>query len=521
MSYILYLTDPDRPWRKEWGGALRLYPTRDEEEKDRRYVKVPHYEHTVSIPPAFGQLSFFAVQPGESFHDVEEVYARRESEPDDDGGRFRMAISGWYHIPQEGEDGYEQGAEEAQAERSSLAQLQGKSNQFEAPQPRWVDPEERDHDGENQTDQDHNEDQDEEVELTESDLNFLLRFINARYLTPDTVGELNEAFSEDSSLRIAMFLSDKFAASLRTHIGSMKEDNESLDDSISQPWRTAEPPHKHRYQFRQLDPGMPPPIDRHDVEDPLSALWHNLFPSLPFRKWLSLATGLSLSECNVLARRFRRGKDYTLATSYDEPEPQLEVCLGITPTDGWGAIGEPEGDNDDETNGDATEHAQAGAVESTPINATDLTNGKTNGEATTSPSQSAPDTNVGGYEVYMAGDNDSDADSNAGSDHGVTIPTSSHTGAGQRRGGKKQSVADPAIYKQANEDAEDDGVLFSMPACWNTMSLVLRDRGTLRFVKYISAAAKGDRWDVVGAWKVDDEDEDADQGKDNPDEEVL
>ncbi|KAL8863907.1 MAG: hypothetical protein Q9174_007518, partial [Haloplaca sp. 1 TL-2023] len=74
VSYILYLTDPDRPWKPEWGGALRLYPTIVHKE-DGKEIKVPSPDWSKSIPPAFNQLSFFAVQPGESFHDVEEVYA--------------------------------------------------------------------------------------------------------------------------------------------------------------------------------------------------------------------------------------------------------------------------------------------------------------------------------------------------------------------------------------------------------------------------------------------------------------
>ena len=46
--------------------------------------------------------------------------------------------------------------------------------------------------------------------------------------------------------------------------------------------------------------------------------------------------------------------------------------------------------------------------------------------------------------------------------------------------------------------------------------MVLRDRGVLRFVKYVSESAKGDRWDVIGAVEViddddDDEDEDAEE----------
>ncbi|KAF3355530.1 Glucan 1,3-beta-glucosidase [Verticillium dahliae VDG1] len=94
VSYILYLTDPDVPWKPEWGGALRLYPVDEKEGAGGEVAKTPAANCTKVIPPAWNQLSFFAVQPGESFHDVEE------------GGRVRMAISGWFHIPQPGEDGY-------------------------------------------------------------------------------------------------------------------------------------------------------------------------------------------------------------------------------------------------------------------------------------------------------------------------------------------------------------------------------------------------------------------------------
>ena len=115
LSYILYLTDPETPWREEWGGSLRLYSTERIEEREGRIMRIPKAEWEKSIPPRWNQLSFFAVQPGESFHDVEELYARQDGDKEDDGGRVRMAISGWYHIPQIGEGGYEEGAEEKQA----------------------------------------------------------------------------------------------------------------------------------------------------------------------------------------------------------------------------------------------------------------------------------------------------------------------------------------------------------------------------------------------------------------------
>src|ERR1700753_4317590 len=52
LSYILYLTDPDKPWKPEWGGALRLYPTEKMKNKDGAEATVPSSEFSLSIPPA-------------------------------------------------------------------------------------------------------------------------------------------------------------------------------------------------------------------------------------------------------------------------------------------------------------------------------------------------------------------------------------------------------------------------------------------------------------------------------------
>jgi len=217
----------------------------------------------------------------------------------------------------------------------------------------------------------------------------------------------------------------------------------------------------------------------------LDHLLEHLLPSPLFARWLALVTGLSFSRAEFMARRFRRGLDYTLATSYNDPEPQLELCLGITSTPGWGAD-EPEEDED----------------ETIPAKAAPA-NGNKNGKA----AEVEVGEPVGGYEMYMAGDEDEGDEE--GSDHGVEIPqgAASNTGAGQRR----KTKADPAIYKSSGED-EDDGVLFNNPASWNTLTLVLRDTGVMKFVKYVSESAKGDRWDVVANFSVaPDEDEDEDE----------
>lgn len=103
---------PTEKWRPEWGGALELYPVKIGADGTEEPLTVP----SNVIPPSWNQFVFFEVQPGHSFHSVEEVVV-------DDGGcdRQRLSISGWFHKAQEGEEGYE--GEEAEKPKSSLEQL--------------------------------------------------------------------------------------------------------------------------------------------------------------------------------------------------------------------------------------------------------------------------------------------------------------------------------------------------------------------------------------------------------------
>jgi prolyl 3-hydroxylase /prolyl 3,4-dihydroxylase len=465
LSYILYLTDPDIPWKPEWGGALRLHPTEQMKSAEGVEATVPSPEFSASIPPAWNQLSFFTIQPGESFHDVEEVYRRRDDEDKNDGGRMRMAISGWFHIPQEGEEGYEEGLEEKLAEKSSLTQLQSKADQFDLPQVRWNIIQEPKSlvDG---------------IMWTENELDFLLKFINPTYLVPDTLDELSQRFTDESVVTLPNFLNPTFALSLRKYISSIDGDKttaiparkEALSDEIG----IARPPHKHRFLFRH---SFPSDITVSSTgPTPLDQLLDGLLPSALFTRYLRYFTHLNFSQSTFLARRFRRSCDYTLATGYDEENPQLELMLGLTPTSGWG------GENDEESNnrGVIPGSESYGGTISQSSTATNL-------------SEVDEEINIGGYEVYMAVDDEEDeVDSNNAE--------SSHTGAGQRR------KADPAVYKASTND-EDDAVVFSMPASWNTLSIVLRDKGLLRFVKYVSKSARGDKWDIVGTYSVTPDEE--------------
>lgn len=469
VSYILYLTDPDNPWRPEWGGALRLYPTKTVKDDKGEDIKIAEPDHSLSIPPAFNQLSFFTVQPGESFHDVEEVYHPSEADKGKEK-RVRMAISGWYHIPQEGEDGYEPGLEEKLAERSSLSQLQSRGDAYDLPQQKpvdWVD-EESAGKGKGKAAA-----KSEDTDLSEDDLNYLLQFMSPSYLTPDVVEELSETFTAESSLTLEKVLSDKFAAKVREYVEQQEKvplpaQSEKIQSETK--WTVARPPHKQRYLFQQRG-------DKTE-DSPLQQLLNEYLPSAPFRKWLTLVTGAErLSGLNLLARRFRRGHDYTLASTYDGEEPRLEFTLGLTPTSGW------EKEQDEEEPEESKSDEAANGEE--PAEKMDVDEGPSHG----------------GYEAYMAGDDDDDEEEDEGEEE--------ENGAKRK---SKSSKSDPAIYKAAQDD--DGGILYSMAAAWNRMSIVLRDRGTLKFVKYVSANAPGDRWDITGEVGVEfgeDEEEEEDE----------
>lgn len=525
VSYILYLTDPDEPWQAEWGGGLRLYATETKTNGRGEKIKVPLPEHVKVIPPSWGQLSFFAVQPGKSFHDVEEVYPPPRGRPDEDGKRVRMAISGWYHIPQEGEDGYEEGLEQTLSEKSSLSQLQGKeADEFDEPRSQFMRFDEM-----NQKKNPLEEDPSRSVVLaapaapaasedpsvlTEADLDLLLQYISPSYLTPEMTDRLASSFEENSFFQLDRFLCDSFAKPLREFVLDHDKIDPSNDDAErrnSLGWKTARPPHKHRFLFRQASPesyGRPAAGDL-----PITSLTAHLFPSPAFRKWLSIVTRLKIegdASFDCLARRFRRGKDYALASAYEGEYPRLEFCLGCTVSSGWESGDEVDQGDDGGSGGDEVDQGDDGDSECDEVDG----NGKLdNNKMVNGTGREDKYAEFGGEEVYMAGDDDDEEDSSS---------------AFNARTQNRNSKSDPAIYKSptVNDDGkeDDDAILFTDTPAWNRFSIVLRDRGTLRFVKYVGKGAEGDRWDVKGsvnlgrgAWDEDGHGEEA--GADDMEEE--
>ena len=54
----------------------------------------------------------------------------------------------------------------------------------------------------------------------------------------------------------------------------------------------------------------------------------------------------------------------------------------------------------------------------------------------------------------------------------------------------------------SDQSDDDDGTLLTVQPGFNRLLLVLRDERVMHFVKYVSAAAEGSRWDVCGEFEI-------------------
>lgn len=434
VSFILYLPDPQYTWKPHYGGGLRLFPS--------VVPNVPKTDHEAKLVPQFNQIAFFTVQPGLSFHDVEEVRVDKQ----------RLSIQGWFHIPQQGEAGFIEGEQAETEAKSTLQQLKSKELQeYDFPKP--------------------NRDDLAASELriytgllvdtgvfTAEETKYLAEFLNPTYLAQPALKKLNDTFSEESVVEIKNILNDTYADALHHALRTTELENKvpQTSDEIAFPWKCAVPPHKQRYMY--IDGKAPVELTEAGIgyanhvgpqELPNFGLCKQgttkdaekmlldvmaFMKSVAFRKWLVYVTGLVPTSDQILARKFRPGHDFILATTTekelardgrDELNVLLEATWGLTPTaknpKNW-ELGE-----------------------------------------------------FGGYELCMAM-NDGDSSDGEFEDD------------------------DPAIYRAGDDD--DDLVLYSSQCKWNSLCLMVRDPSVMKFVKYVSINAKGSRWDISAQWNV-------------------
>ncbi|KAH8105979.1 nuclear protein [Cristinia sonorae] len=438
VSYILYMPLPSHQmWQKEWGGALELYPTQLGTDGNPEPAAIP----SKCVPPSWNQFIFFEVQPGKSFHSVEEVVV---GEGED--GRQRLSISGWFHAAQPGEPGYEP---EAQPEvKSSREQLVATSTAFR-PYPETDEPPLPD------------------TPLSEEHITFLSEYLNPVYLQQRTLKALASRFVEESSLELHSFLAtpiaDRLAQGLaendkKSGLGPDRPERIPPHSAGTEgDWFVRGPPHKWRYcTIKKTDRAEAvSPLSAHTSPDAIvRCLQDELFPSPAFRAWLANVSQLLPLQWHAEARRFRPGLDYTLATS-EEKDARLDVVLGLTPNA--------------ETEVREDEEEPAG--------------GWSSGE-------------WGGWECYMAPHEGEDDPAVYRS--GGVKKTNETNGNGDTRMDGSEDQDDEDV--DADGDA-DDGTLLTVQPGFNRLLLVLRDQGVMRFVKYVSAAADGSRWDVCGEYE--------------------
>lgn len=398
ISYIIYMTEPD--WKPEEGGALELYePQLDD---SLRLNDTPASSSSSSpLPvarawPVFNSMAFFVVDPGHSFHAVQEVI----------GNRPRLSLQGWYHAKHPPEN----------IELATLQQLKARKQQQRRPNlPKANDAVDADDDEKNEN-------------FSELDKIYLQEFIQAEYLTEASMTEIRKRFEKDSSVQLRNFLQPKWVPTMEPQKMPLVYDEAYYSNGVSPEWQLRGPAHKQR--FLEYVPNAVKANDCQMIGSLLNHLKKQVFESEAMARYLKHLTGLGkptgISGAGGQIRRFRPGLDYTVAhygLLVDESVLDATICFVYE-------------DNDEQ---DAWESGD-----------------------------------VGGFECYIEADDD---EGQVGGGAGANGPADEY-----------------------NED--DDTELLSVSASNNTLSLVYRDPGTMRFVKYVGASAPSSRYDICMEYEV-------------------
>jgi Rps23 Pro-64 3,4-dihydroxylase Tpa1-like proline 4-hydroxylase len=292
VSYILYLPNPDEEWLPEFGGQLELYPV--------EIKGTPKNEPSKIVQPDFNTMVFFDVQPGHSFHSVEEVVADKE----------RLSISGWFHHPLEGEEHFNPNRKEEET-KSTLEQILGSiSKNFEPFK--------------------------EELgqELSSEERKYLSHFLNPQYLQEKVIQKVNEKFCEDSHIQLGVFLNKEIEGLIEDYVKGVDQQIQPgrmtpHGTGVGNGWRTVGPAHLQRFVVLEGSA-----VDEEIHQSNVLLKVQECFASSAFRKWLYMITSLESSQYRSQIRRFRPGLDYTLALS--NPQPLLHCVLSLTPGhDDW------------------------------------------------------------------------------------------------------------------------------------------------------------------------------------------
>jgi prolyl 3-hydroxylase /prolyl 3,4-dihydroxylase len=417
ISFIIYLTDPDDPWTSQDGGALELYPESPAE---------PHTPDTIptaSVLPVWNSLAMFKVEPGKSFHSIQEVYTKEKP---------RMSIQGWYHAAEPPE----------MAKLATLQQLQARAGEDVAKLGFAMF-----HNTDNGNSDDKDDDKNDLNPLSEEDMSFLQQYVNETYLKPDVWKKIQTWFADEGSVQLQNFLKSDVADKVLGLIKKADGDDKlgrgeipAYGAGVGEGWELVGPSHKQRYaRFVLPTPTSSstntPTSSSGLCGQKLSEIQSHLLHSESFGRLLKKFTTIKLLGRKGEIRRFRPGLDYTVAHyGVLTQDPQLDAVLCFV------------------------DHT---------------TNTNDNNNIDDGNNCSWEDGEVGGFEAYLLAEDESDAAAE--------------------------------VYRR--DDGEETGVL-NVNAAQNSLNLILRDEGLMKFVKYVSCKAPGSRWDIVETFLPEDDDDD-------------
>ena len=373
----------------------------------------------------------------------------------------RLSIQGWYHAaePPKG------------SEQATLTQLQARQDDDVAdfvPFPSAVADviaaaaaaTHADDKGKGVAVDEEEDDDGEPLGPDEADLAYLSRWINPEYLRPENVAQIREKMEEDSSVQMREFLRPEVAAAIRS--STRKEDAACKLGRGQIPERSA----GVGGGWRTLGPTHKQRYMAYEGEGVAEVAVKD-----PKGK------GKALEDDNRPAGSLLRELKTELFQS--ESFGRLATALtGLRPTAHKGEVRRFRPGLDYTV-------AHHGILTTDPRLDATLCFVDDEGEEASSAWDFGE---VGGFECYIAADEE----------------------------GVAAGAATAEVYKATAEEDEDE--LLSVSATFNTLSLVHRDEGLMRFVKYVGHLAPSSRWDVAMQYTVEavedsDEEEDDEEGE--------
>jgi len=284
---------------------------------------------------------------------------------------------------------------------------------------------------------------------------------------------------------------------------------------VSDEWKLAGPSHKQRYLRYQepedagnkkktttagnnIDPiAMALPPQTKSAGHLMSLLKQKVMQSPAFGRYVNYVTSLGVPlGYRGQIRRFRPGLDYTVA-HYGILTQKAVLDATICFAAGTGGIGVPpdEEDNDDPQQQPETSEEKPNAKKK--FNEDDNLSLPEEEELDESDMLWQSD-DVGGFECYIEAD---DYESNFTRDGDGNTEDDKEEAGEEGKATAAKTEAGPAD----EYNADDDTNLLSVSASNNTLSLVYRDPGTMRFIKYVGSRAPSSRWDISMEYQVPDD----------------